>query len=138
RAKKTAEIISAEHNLEVQSRKELRERSWGKQLEGGTVEEMKKMLVDWEKLSYSERFTKKVFEDMESDEEIMARFLAFLRETAFAYPSKTILIVAHGNLMRTFLVHLGLGTVQEFPRESLSTTGYIVLQSDGVEFEVVK
>ncbi len=138
RAKRTAEIIAIEHKLEIQITKELRERTWGKELEGDTVEKTTKLLDEWNRLSYKERFNKKVFDDMESDEEIMSRFITFLRETAIAYMGKTVLIATHGNLMRTFMVHLGMGTAQEFPRESLIPTGYMVLDSDGVDFFVRK
>src|SRR5258706_7388758 len=138
RAKRTAEIIAIEHKLEIQITKELRERTWEKELEGDTVEKTTKLLDEWNRLSYKERFNKKVFDDMESDEEIMSRFITFLRETAIAYMGKTVLIATHGNLMRTFMVHLGMGTAQEFPRESLIPTGYMVLDSDGVDFFVRK
>ncbi len=134
RAKRTAEIIAIEHKLEIQITQQLRERAWGKELEGGTVEKTTKLLDEWNRLSYEERFKKRVFDDMESDEDIISRFITFLRETAIAFSGKTVLIVTHGNLMRTFMVHLGVGRAQEFPRESLIPTGYMVLESDGVDF----
>lgn len=138
RARKTAEIIALEHKLEVQTTKILRERAWGEKLEGGTVEETKKLLEEYDKLTKEQKWSVKVFPDMESDEELIGRFTIFLRETAVAYPGKTVLIVCHGNLMRTFLVHLGLGTPQEFHRKAIDPTGYVVVKTDGSDFEVVK
>lgn len=138
RAKKTADIIALEHKILVQSTKILRERAWGSQLEGLTVEETQKYMGNFEEMTKEERYKVKIFEDMESDEELMSRFFTFLREVALSYPEKTILVVTHGNIMRTALVHLGMGTIQEYTRKSIKNTGYFVLKSDGSDLEVIK
>lgn len=138
RAQKTAEIIALRNKLIVETTKILRERAWGSKLEGLTVEETEKYMGNFESMSKEERYKIKLFEDMESDEEVISRFFTFLRETAIAYPGKTVLVVSHGNIMRTALVHLGMGTIQEFNRRSIKNTGYFVLRSGGSDFEVVK
>src|SRR5579859_4359366 len=69
RAKKTAEIIALEHKIAVVTTEKLRERAWGKELEGKTVADSWELLKDWESLSYKERYSQKPFADMESDEE---------------------------------------------------------------------
>lgn len=137
RAKRTAEIIGLEHTLAVQATKLLRERKWGKELEGKTREETERTLEVFHKMDYQERLKVKVVPDMESDEEIISRFITFLRETAIVYPNKTILIVSHANLIRTFLAHIGYGTHQELSG-ALKPTGYVKVRSDGVEFIVEK
>ena len=115
----------------------LRERSFG-QIDGQVYEkiasEIKELLKKFWEMSYQERYKLRVFPDMETDEEMMTRFFTFLRETAIAYPDKNILIVSHGNIMRTALIHLGFGTTQELPNGSIENTGYFVLQTDGIDF----
>ncbi len=141
RAHETATIIAKEHDLAVTALQILRERHFGaiQGTAGDDLEEsLKKKLEEYNNMNYKERLLVKIVPGMENDEEVIGRFETFLRETALAYPGKTVLVVAHGNLMRTFLVHLGLGTYQEFGHGSVSNTGYFVLRSDGVNFEVQK
>lgn len=141
RANQTAQIIAKEHQLEVTALKVLRERNYGsiQGMKGDELpEKLKKLLDDYSKMDYKKRFKLKIFPNMESDEEVIKRFETFLREIALAYPNQKILVVSHGNIMRTFLVHLGFATHRELSHETLGNTGYIVLRSDGVDFEVVK
>lgn len=137
RAKRTAEIIAMEHKLEVQTTTLLREKNFGN-MEGKRVDQLElqlqKALDEYNKLSTKERAKVRLVDDMENDEEIVTRFITFLRETAIAYPDKNILIVSHGTVMRTFLFHLGFGTPQELPHTAVDNTAYIKLFSDGVEF----
>lgn len=133
RAKRTAKIIATEHKLAIQATNLLRERAWGKELEGKTREETRKPLEEFHKMNYEERLKVKVFPDMESDEEIIARFITFLRETAILHPTKTILVVSHANLIRTFLTHIGFGSHQELSG-ALEPSGYVKLKTDGVDF----
>ena len=136
RAYKTAEIIALEHKIAVKTTQLLRERSFGK-WEGKNYSVFSnelKHLVD-KFLSMSDEKKKSFkYPDMESDEEIVARFITFLRETAVAYPGKRILVVTHGAMMRILLIHLGLGTYEEIPPNAVDNGAYMQLQSDGVEF----
>lgn len=141
RAHETATVIAKEHELTVTALEILRERHFGtlQGISGADLEEsLKKKLGEYNKMSYKERFQMKLVPGMESDEEVIGRLTTFLRETALAYPGKTVLVVAHGNIMRTFLVHLGFGTHQELAHGAAGNTAYFVLRSDGVDFEVVK
>lgn len=141
RANRTASIIAQEHKIAVTALKILRERYYGS-IQGQSAtnlpDKLKKSLDDYNAMSYKDRLTVKLVPDMESDEEVIGRFTTFLRETAVAYTHKTILVVAHGNLLRTFLVHVGFGTHQELAHNTVLNTGYFILKSDGVDFEVVK
>ncbi|HSD98215.1 MAG TPA: histidine phosphatase family protein [Patescibacteria group bacterium] len=142
RTVETARIILLERKIAINTTKALRERSYGKDIQGKSYdqlrEKIKRLLEKYYTLSYKERLSKKIVPDYESDEELIGRFVTFLRETALAYPGKNVLIVSHGNIMRTFLVHLGFGTHQELAHSTIKNTGYFVLKSDGVDFEVVK
>jgi len=136
RAKKTAEIIILEKKLMVKTTEALRERKFGR-FEGTRWRENKtyqKLLSRFLKLSYKERYNKKPYEDTESDEELMGRFINFLREVALAYPGKNILVVTHGGVMRAFLIHLGYGSYETLPFGSIGNTALIKLASDGVDF----
>ena len=75
---------------------------------------------------------------MESDEEVVERFTSFLKSTAEQYPGKTILVVAHGNMMRTLLVHLGFAKLKELQHGTVKNTGYFVLTVAGDTFKVKK
>ncbi|MBI4226385.1 histidine phosphatase family protein [Candidatus Roizmanbacteria bacterium] len=137
RARRTAEIIALEHKIIVKTSKLLRERSFGR-LEGKSYEEYVNELVEiilqYEALSEKEKFSFKFREDIESDEEIIRRFITFLREVAVAYAGKTILIVSHGGMMRSLLIHLGFGTYKTLLPGAVKNLGYIKLESDGVDF----
>lgn len=134
RAKHTADIIALEHKLAVTTNKLLREKFWGK-FEG----RMHK--IDWKRLaelqnglSDTEKMKIKLSEDMENEEEALARLIIFLREASVAYLGKTILVVCHGNIIRSLLVHLGEARYDELPAGTVENTGYVKLESDGIDF----
>jgi probable phosphoglycerate mutase len=139
RAQRTAEIIALEHNLAVTSNQLLRERAFGA-YEGKTVEEyqelLKDMLQQLETLGEKEQFTFKVSQDIESDEEVMMRMITFLRQTAIAYPQKTIGVVCHGGIMRALLVHLGFASHKALAHGAIKNLSYVVIDSDGTDFFV--
>lgn len=134
RASKTAEIIVLEKKLAVETTRLLRERQFGR-FEGQPGENLKIIDELYDVLKEEEqKFSYKPFPDIESDEELMQRFITFTREVCAAYIGKTVLIVTHGAVMRTFLVHLGFLTYKEPPRGVIANTAYIKLLSDGVDF----
>jgi broad specificity phosphatase PhoE len=135
RARETAEIIALEHKLVVETTKALRERHYGN-AEGKSHAIFKGMndILDSldDKVRYSYKFSSNIH--MESDEEVMNRFLRFLREIAVSNSGKTILIATHAGPIRMFLVKLGIMSYKKFvPIENL---GYVKLESDGVDFFV--
>ncbi len=137
RTKRTAELIVLEKKMAINTTTLLRERSFGK-FEGknGTAVfrgELKKDLATFLKLS-DEQKKKFKYPTTESDEEVVSRYLTFLRETAVAYPGKKVLVVSHGGAMKALLIHLGFGTYDELTNKSVANTSYIELESDGVDF----
>ncbi|MBI3069752.1 MAG: histidine phosphatase family protein, partial [Candidatus Levybacteria bacterium] len=62
----------------------------------------------------------------------LMRFITFLREISVAYAGKTLLIVTHGAMIRILLIHLGVGSYDDFI--AIPNTAYIKLASDGVDF----
>lgn len=132
RAKRTAELIVLEKKIAVKTTKALRERYFGR-FEGVKWQEnkeYKKLIDNFLSLSKEERFKKKPFEDTESDEELVFRFITFLREVAVAYRDKNILVVTHGGTMRAFINHLG----NDLKSGSIDNTAYLVVDSDGIDF----
>ncbi len=143
RAYETAKIISENYpgkdQVPIYVAAELRERYWGK-LEGKPIEqvteEIKELEDKFDKLPDREKHSFKYVEGMESDQELMDRFLTFLKKIAQEYRNKDILIISHSNLIRTFLVTIGYAKYGELPSGSIENTGYIKLRSDGENFDI--
>jgi 2,3-bisphosphoglycerate-dependent phosphoglycerate mutase len=138
RAQQTAAIINLERKLAVQTTRVLRERNMGSFYIRKTEEQIKESITSLrqkiDELTQEEYWSYKHLEDMESEEEAITRFITFLRELAVAYDGKTLALIGHGNLMRTFLVHLGYGTFRELKSGTLKNGGYIRVDCDGTEF----
>ncbi len=136
RAQRTAEIIALQHNITVTTNQLLREKHLGK-WEGKPYSifsnELKHLFNEFLSLPEKKKMSYK-YPDMESDEELVIRFITFLRETAIVYPGKTILVVTHGGMMRALLIHLGFGTYDEVPSHSVSNSASMKLESDGIDF----
>lgn len=141
RAQETAEIIALEHQLTVVTNKLVRERYFGR-LEGRLWSELKLEIRDLlearEQLADQARFRYKLFPEIESDEEIVTRIITFLREVSLVHLGQNVLVVSHGGIMRTLLIHLGYATYQELKAGSLANSGYIKLRCDGTNFFVDK
>lgn len=135
RAQRTAEIIAMEHKLTVKTTKLLRERNFG-HLEGvpsGSFKEWDEIL---RKLSHQERYTYKLTDEIESDEEIVNRLLTFLREIAAGSPGKTVLVVSHGGIMRATLIKVGFATYDNMLHGAVKNNGFIKLQTDGSDISI--
>ncbi len=133
RAKRTAEIIALEHKLAVKTTQFLRERRYA-ELEGKPRSILDDFNKVYDTLSNEERLKFKISENIESDEDMISRFITFLRETAILYPGKNILVTTHGGMMRILLIHLGFGTYKNIFVGIIDNAAYIKLLSDGVDF----
>ncbi|MEK7516924.1 MAG: histidine phosphatase family protein [Patescibacteria group bacterium] len=138
RAKQTAEIIALERSIAIKTTQLLRERSFGK-YEGRSLDiftnELRQMVGGFEELSDQEK-KKHKYPTMESDEQIIGRFITFLREIAVAYPSKTVLVISHSVIISALLIHLGYMKYHENPTYLFPHDSYLILESDGVDFDV--
>lgn len=142
RAHHTAQIIVEERGLSVTTLDILKERFYG-EVEGKRYDalegNLKEQFDSYNAMeSFSERFSLKLVPGMESDEEVVGRFMSFLTSTAQKYPGKTVLVVAHGNIMRTLLIHLGFAKLRELQHGTPKNTGYFVLTVEGDTFKVEK
>lgn len=141
RAVQTAEAVAESKGLEVIIEANIHERFFGKfPSEGKWTREMreeaKKAIED---LEDEEKLLHKYFEDGESGLDAVNRFLGFLSAIAPLYTGKAILVVNHGNVIRSLLVHKKFATYDELPSGVVDNTGYFVVETDGKDiFNVVK
>lgn len=137
RAIQTAEILNTERKLAIATHKVLRERHFGNFYDGKNHQEIMHYLdilhQKFKDMSDDEVWVHKEVADMESYEEASTRFITFLREVAVGYQGKTLLIIGHGNLMRSFLVKLGYETFSELRTKIVVNGGIIKVKSDGVD-----
>ena len=141
RSKETAEIIKNGRDLEVEANGKTDERSIYKyaraiKREDADIEE--EIMNNLRKLSDSEKMNYKLTSQMESASEAAIRFINFIKGVVKRYPSKTLLIVSHGNMMRSLLTQLGFAKYDELPTGTVKNTGYFVLETDGEDFSVVE
>jgi len=139
RAKRTAEIISADHDLVVKTSQLLRESRLGK-FEGVELEiflsELREAIEQRESLAGEEKMKYQVHPEVETYEECSTRMITFLREVALAYPGENMLVVSHAGIIRSTLVKMGFASDEELPHGAIKNTGYAVVESDGVDFFV--
>ncbi len=137
RTRNTAELIKLDRQLSVVTEKALRERNFGS-YEGKSGDDFgltfKHLFEKLKDLSEFEQRNLKFASDIESDEEIISRFILKLREIAVAYPAKNVLVVTHGGPIRTFLMHLGYTKYGKLHPNSFSNAGYAIVQCDGIDF----
>lgn len=139
RAKNTAEIIIKDRNLALITSKFLREKDFGEHSgREYTIfqNELKKYADEFETLS-DEHKLKYKYPSIETDEEVVTRFIRFLREVAIGYPDKTVLIVTHAGVIGNLLIHLGVWKYTDQYKKKLSNASYLKLRSDGIDFFVV-
>ena len=137
RAKHTADLLLLGRKISLKTSERLRERGFGKH-EGKsykeTVSELKNLWTQYERLSNEEKFKFKFRQEGESDEELAIRMITLIRELGVTYPSKTILIVSHGGIMKAFLIHLGFGNYETLQNVVIKNLAWVKLRCDGVDF----
>ncbi|OGK44130.1 hypothetical protein A2957_03230 [Candidatus Roizmanbacteria bacterium RIFCSPLOWO2_01_FULL_38_11] len=141
RATKTAEYVALKRKLAVKTTEALKERRFGP-YEGKHYSvlnnELKDTLEKFDELPDEEKFSFKLHDGIESDEELEARVITYLREVSVAYQGKTVLILCHGAIMRFLLWKFGMGTYKQLDYDvvEIHNTAYIKVRSDGVDFFV--
>jgi len=135
RAKETAEIIVDDRNVTVIINKSIRERFFGEHMSKRQKQEIEKAL---DALNEEEKFAFKYFPNGESGYDVVNRFKKFLEEIVPVYRNKTILVVNHSYVMRSFLIHEGYATYNEIPSGSIKNGGYFVVETDGNSYKIIK
>ncbi|MGZ8274123.1 MAG: histidine phosphatase family protein [Burkholderiaceae bacterium] len=128
RAQRTAGVIALERKMAVGTSKLLRERNWGR-YDGVAAqryrEECKELIERYNALSREHRWSFKLFDDIESFEEIFGRFITFLREVAAANAGQNVLCVTHRDVLGALLIKLGYAPL------SIANMAWVKLLSDG-------
>jgi len=126
RAMETADILYGKPMPDANRLQGLRERSFGS-LDGKPEHLINPGNEIRQKLSHKEGIHFKHVPDMESDYELTERFIPVLEKIAQANIGKTVLIAAHGGVIRTAVMKLADLTYQELPAKSFKNAGYVVL-----------
>lgn len=138
RAKETAEIIALEHQLEVEITKALRERYFGP-FQGMSFNIIKKMDEARDKLTDTQRHSYIYKGIVESDEQIMNRFISFIRGISIINLGKTVLIMTHSGMIRTFLIQIGvLNNSKNIRGFNVKNLAFVEIESDGINFSIKK
>jgi broad specificity phosphatase PhoE len=134
RAKRTAEILTIERKLIIETTRALRERAFG-MYQGKSMDDAHTKL--YHLLETYKNHPHILESKVETNEQLVSRALTFIREISVANQNKTVLLVTHGGLMRTLLIHLGYCTSKQFPPfGSIKNLAYIELTCDGSEINV--
>ncbi len=137
RATETAAIIYGETVSKQRQLSDLRERRYG-ELEGKPNQLFDDYLAALLALSPQERWTYRHLDSVETDQELVSRFMRALKEIAEQNSGKTVLIVAHGAAIRTVLIRLGFGHYEDMPPRSFKNGGYVVLTYEENKLQVNK
>lgn len=136
RAHRTAEILTVDRQLAIETSHLLRE-IYGGDYDGKPYDlflaDHRKLLEELGDATEEEQRRVRVG-SAETDEELMKRFITVVREIAVGYPGKTVLVVTHGGCLRRFLHHLAWASRERLPPKSFSNCGYVKLLCDGVDF----
>lgn len=135
RAAKTAELIYGSPVPIDHQVAGLRERDYG-QYDGRPIrhwEDLKEeKQPEHDSLPIHEQWRFKHTPDAESLFEVSERFIGALATIAQANPGKTILVGAHGSVLRTTLISLGYATSSELPSKSIDNAANVELDyADG-------
>lgn len=134
RAKETAEIIAKDRNLQIITNRTIRERFFGAHMSSMQKKEIEKAL---DKLTEKEKFAFKYFPNGEDGYDVVRRFKQFLKEIIESYRNKTVLVVSHSYLMRSFLISEKFATFDELRGGTIKNAGYFVIKTDGKTFKII-
>jgi len=135
RAKETAEIIANKHNLPIITETTIRERFFGENMSAVKKREIEKAL---DTLSEEQKFSFRYFKNGENLYDIVKRFKKFLSTVTKENLNKTIIVITHGYVMRSFLIYEKYARYDELLGGSIKNAGYFVTQTDGKSFEIIE
>lgn len=140
RAKRTAQIIKLDRKIEIKTSPFLREKFFGV-FEGNDhnkyVGALRKEFDRFDnRLSTEERWEHKAHPSIESDRDLLDRFMLYIKEIVSSHLGGKVLVVAHRYAIRMFLLYLGLGEHKDLKAGAFKTGGYAVLESDGSNFVI--
>jgi broad specificity phosphatase PhoE len=138
RAVHTAEILYGRPVEESKRMHVLRERNFGS-LEGKPEHHYHLSNRKRAELPEAEGLAYKPLPDVESDQELFGRFIPALEKIARNHPGETVLVVAHGGVIRASIMRLTGYGYKELPAGSFVNAGYAELVYDKEKgFEVIQ
>jgi broad specificity phosphatase PhoE len=118
---------------------ELRERNYGS-LDGSAIDDYNAMKQINQKyldgLNDDDKWSFKHAPDIESDHELSTRFISAITTLAESNPGKTILVAAHGGVVRTTLIKIGYATAKQLPSQSIENAAFVELVYEAGAFSV--
>ena len=141
RARRTAEILTQERNMKIKVSKFFREKTFGI-YDGYPIDayrnETQQALNTLEQMNEQEKWNFKCHHTMESELDVVKRFITRLQSIAKNHPSKTVLVVTHGGCLRLFLTYIGFASREALSFGAVGNAAYIQLTSDGKMFTVLQ
>jgi broad specificity phosphatase PhoE len=136
---RTAEILRLDRKIPIRASRLLRGRSYGI-FEGKSIDVYKKTLKskleERENLPEVDYSSFKLAPSIETDKELVTRFINKLKKIASANLNKSVLIVTHGGCIKNFLIEIG-GVERKFLFDgSFEHGGHMKLFSNGKVFYI--
>lgn len=134
RAVQTTSILIEGLSLTHTVYEELEERKYGDFFVHPELERINQEIWEIEPTLTAEewwKYTHPEIKGMESYKTLIDRFLIQLDRIANNHQNQTVLLVSHGDLMRSLLVYSKFGTHKEFTWEAIKNTGYMVINFEG-------
>ncbi|NTU74203.1 histidine phosphatase family protein [Candidatus Roizmanbacteria bacterium] len=136
RAQQTAEAIARKKGLTLTTDSSIRERNYGEY--GGILHKLYDALrplfinlTDEEKLNYEYPGV------LETAKDGAMRLRNFLEIKHKELPGKTIAVVCHGNIMRSFLIMNGFASFDALTSGTIKNCGYFKAEYDGRQFRII-
>ncbi|MEK7087864.1 MAG: histidine phosphatase family protein [Patescibacteria group bacterium] len=137
----TAKIVSGARLIPLRKSSQLRERHFAR-FEGMPSAEYREKnrasLLAKDALSEEKRWDFKIAGCVESDASLVKRVLSMLRRIALIHKGEKVLVSTHGGPIRFLLMKLGFAPYGSLPGGSFKNCGYIVVGSDGTEFNIIE
>lgn len=138
RAIGTARLIIGDSPLEIVTTPALRERNYGP-YEGKHITqyqtELRGLFETQNALPPEKKWSFRLAPGIETTEEIVNRFLAFINEAAQKYARETILVVSHGSIIKHSVARLGMAEFHD-PHPVIKNGSYIKVVHDGSRFSI--
>jgi broad specificity phosphatase PhoE len=138
RALRTANFLAESKGMTVTQDQTIRERCFGETYRNRIEQTKKEMAKIFESLNNQEKFEYSHFPDMESAREGACRLNKFLLNVSKNDAGKTIAVVCHGNIMRSFLNLIEWAEFDELPEGAIQNTGFLKIEISNGIFKILE
>lgn len=138
RAYRTASFLAEGRGLEVIQDPSIRERFFGETYRNRVEQTREEMSKAFQSLTNEEKFNYSHFPDMESAKSGALRLNNFLLKVGKNDKGKTIAVVCHGNIMRSFLNLIGWAEFDDLPEGAIRNTGHLKIEFEDDKFKIIE